>query len=268
MKLVIAEKPSVAQFIAKVLGAGDHQNGCRMGNGYIVSWCFGHLVEFATADDYDPKYRHWNVKDLPIVPDSWKYAVPSDKAKQLNILSGLMADKRVDGLVCATDAGREGELIFRLVVAHCGCQKPVQRLWISSMEGSAIREGFRILKDDSEYDAALCRAQADWIVGINATRLFSVLYHTTLNVGRVQSPTLAILVQREAEIADFTQIPFYTVELDCGNFKAFGDRMPKKPAGKNCAASKALRPDHPPARRQPDIGIHGPADSGLYPKPP
>lgn len=234
MKLVIAEKPSVAQSIAKVLGAAGREDGCLLGNGYIVSWCFGHLVELAPADAYDPKYRRWNTKDLPIVPENWKYDVPSDKAKQLRILSGLMADKRVDSLVCATDAGREGELIFRLVVHHCGCKKPVQRLWISSMEDSAIREGFRSLKSDSEYDrlydAALCRAWADWIVGINATRLFSVLYYTTLNVGRVQSPTLAMLVQREAEIAAFNKTPFYTVELDCGNFIASGDRMPEKQA--------------------------------------
>lgn len=241
MKLVIAEKPSVAQSIAKVLGAAGREDGCLVGNGYIVSWCFGHLVELAAADSYDPKYRRWNTKDLPIVPESWKYAVPPDKAKQLKILSGLMADKRVDSLICATDAGREGELIFRLVVEHCGCQKPVQRLWISSMEDSAIREGFRALKDDSEYDrlydAALCRARADWIVGINATRLFSVLYHTTLNVGRVQSPTLAMLVQREAEIAAFTKTPFYTVELDCGDFTASGDRMPEKRAAEEIRAA-------------------------------
>lgn len=234
MKLVIAEKPSVAQSIAKVLGAVGREDGCLVGNGYIVSWCFGHLVELAPADSYDPKYRRWNTKDLPIIPENWKYAVPPDKAKQLKILSGLMADKRVDGLVCATDAGREGELIFRLVAEHCGCQKPVQRLWISSMEDSAIREGLQILKDDAEcdrlYDAALCRARADWIVGINATRLFSVLYHTTLNVGRVQSPTLAMLIQREAEIAAFKKTPFYTVELDCGSFKASGDRMEKRTA--------------------------------------
>ncbi len=229
MKLVIAEKPSVAQSLAKVLGAAGRENGCLVGNDSIVSWCFGHLVELASADAYDPKYKRWNTKDLPIVPGNWKYTVPPGKAKQLEILSGLMADKRVDSLVCATDAGREGELIFRLVTEHCGCKKPVQRLWISSMEDSAIREGFRNLKNDSEYNrlyaAALCRARADWIVGINATRLFSVLYRTTLNVGRVQSPTLAMLVQREAEIAAFRKTPFYTVELNCGNFTAAGEKL-------------------------------------------
>lgn len=234
MKLVIAEKPSVAQSIAKVLGAASREDGCLVGNGYIVSWCFGHLVELASADAYDPRYAKWVLNDLPIIPENWKYVVSADKGKQLKILSGLMSDKRVDGLVCATDAGREGELIFRLVVQHCGCRKPVQRLWISSMEDSAIKAGFQQLKDDAEYDrlydTALCRARADWIVGINATRLFSVLYHTTLNVGRVQSPTLAMLVQREAEIAAFNKTPFYTVELDCGNFIASGDRMPEKQA--------------------------------------
>jgi DNA topoisomerase-3 len=232
MKLVIAEKPSVAQSIAKVLGAADREDGCLVGNGYIVSWCFGHLVELASADAYDPRYAKWVLNDLPIIPKNWKYVVSANKGKQLKILSGLMSDKRVDGLVCATDAGREGELIFRLVVQHCGCRKPVERLWISSMEDSAIKAGFQQLKDDAEYDrlygAALCRARADWIVGINATRLFSVLYHTTLNVGRVQSPTLAMLVQREAEIAAFRKMPFYTVELDCGNFTASGERLADK----------------------------------------
>lgn len=234
MKLVIAEKPSVAQSIAKVLGVSERKDGCLAGSGYIVSWCFGHLVELAPADAYNPRYAKWATEDLPIVPEKWKYIVPADKGKQLKILSGLMADKRVDGLICATDAGREGELIFRLVVEHCGCTKPVQRLWISSMEDSAIKEGFHILKGSSEYDrlydAALCRERADWIVGINATRLFSVLYHKTLNVGRVQSPTLAMLVQREAEIAAFTKTPFYTVELDCGNFKAASERIADKKA--------------------------------------
>ena len=232
MKLVIAEKPSVAQSIAKVLGATSREDGCLVGNGYIVSWCFGHLVELAPADAYNPHYAKWVLNDLPIVPKNWKYVVSADKGKQLKILSGLMSDKRVDGLVCATDAGREGELIFRLVVQHCSCRKPVQRLWISSMEDSAIKAGFQHLKGDAEYDrlydAALCRARADWIVGINATRLFSVLYHTTLNVGRVQSPTLAMLVQREAEIAAFRKTPFYTVELDCGNFTASGERLADK----------------------------------------
>ena len=173
MKLVIAEKPSVAQSIAKVLGATSREDDCLVGNGYIVSWCFGHLVKLAPADAYDPRYAKWVLNDLPIIPENWK------KGKQLKILSGLMSDKRVDGLVCATDAGREGKLIFRLVVQHCGCQKPVQRLWISSMEGSAIKAEFQHLKGDAEYnrlyDAALCRARADWIIGINATRLLSVL---------------------------------------------------------------------------------------------
>jgi DNA topoisomerase-3 len=238
---VISEKPSVAQSIAKVLGADVRKDGCLSGSGYIVSWCFGHLVELAPADAYDPRYEKWAVEDLPIVPENWQYVVPSDKGKQLKILSGLIADKEVDGLICATDAGREGELIFRLVYEHCGCTKPVQRLWISSMEESAIKEGFQTLKDSAEYDrlydAALCRARADWLVGINATRLFSVLYRTTLNVGRVQTPTLAMLVQREAEIAAFKKIPFYTVELDCECFKATGDKLADRKAAEEIRAA-------------------------------
>ena len=234
MRLVISEKPSVAQSIAAVLGAKQRGDGYLEGNGYLVSWCLGHLAELASADAYDEKYAKWRREDLPILPENWKSVLSRDKQKQFDILRSLMRRDDVEEVIDACDAGREGELIFRLVTEHCGCKKPVQRLWISSMEDSAIREGFRNLKSDSEYDrlydAALCRARADWIVGINATRLFSVLYRTTLNVGRVQSPTLAMLVQREAEIAAFRKTPFYTVELNCGNFTATGDRMPEKQA--------------------------------------
>ena len=239
MRLVIAEKPAVARSIAAVLGSNDRIDGYLQGGGYLVSWCVGHLLELAPADAYDPRYAKWKHEDLPILPERWQYVVSKDKRKQLNVLRGLMARKDVDGIICATDAGREGELIFRLVYTYCGCQKPVQRLWISSLEESAIAGGFQNLKDGSAYNnlyqAALCRAQADWLVGINATRLFSVLYHRTLNVGRVMTPTLAMIVQREADIAAFKKEPFYTVELDCNSFTASSDKLGDK------AAAEAIR---------------------------
>ena len=232
MKLVITEKPSVARSIAEVLGAAVKGNGCLSSAEHIISWCVGHLIELAPADTYDPKYAKWRREDLPILPDRWQYVVPKAKEKQLNVLRDLMARKDVDGIICATDAGREGELIFRIVYAYCGCTKPVQRLWISSMEESAIAQGFQTLKDGAAYDnlyqSALCRAQADWLVGINATRLFSVLYGQTLNVGRVQSPTLAMLVQREAAIAAFNPTPFYSVTIALNGFAATSDRLEDK----------------------------------------
>lgn len=241
MRLVIAEKPSVAQSIAAVIGAKERKDGCLQGGGYLVSWCVGHLIELAPADAYDEKYAKWRREDLPILPERWQYVVTKDKEKQLNILRGLMARMDVDGIICATDAGREGELIFRLVYTYCGCKKPVQRLWISSMEESAISEGFRALKDGTAYDnlyqSALCRAQADWLVGINATRLFSVLYGQTLNVGRVQSPTLAMLVRREAEIAAFRPTPFYNVLIALNGFAATGDRLRDKTAAEKILAA-------------------------------
>lgn len=248
MKLVIAEKPSAAQAIAKVLGAAIRKDGCLVGSGYIVSWCVGHLVELAQADAYNEKYAQWTYEDLPIVPEHWQYAVPKYKAKQLNVLRGLMADKEVDTIVCATDAGREGELIFRLVYDSCQCKKPVQRLWISSMEESAIVKGFKTLRRGSDYEnlyqAALCRSQADWLVGINATRLFSVLYRRTLNIGRVMTPILAMIVHREAAIDAFTPEPFYTVHLDCGSFTATGDKLKEKSTAESfcsaCAGNDAL----------------------------
>ena len=222
MNLVIAEKPSVAQSIAAVLGATKRQDGYLEGNSYIVSWCVGHLVELATADTYDERYAKWEYTDLPILPESWQYSISKGKEKQMNILKELANRKDVAVITSATDAGREGELIFRLVYEKIGCKKPVKRLWISSMEESAISEGFKALRDSTYYDAlyqaALCRAKADWIVGINATRLFSVLYGQTLNVGRVMSPTLAMIVEREAAISAFKPEPFYTVQLDCGTF--------------------------------------------------
>lgn len=232
MKLVLAEKPSVAQSIAKVLGANKRSDGYLEGNGYLVSWCVGHLVELAQPEAYDEKYGKWVYNDLPIFPTDWKYEVSSATKKQFAILKKLMARDDVASLVCATDAGREGELIFRLVYHQCRCKKPVERLWISSMEDSAIQEGFDNLRPGTEYDAlyeaALCRERADWIVGINATRLFSTLYGQTLNVGRVMTPTLAMTVMREAAISAFRPEPFYTVQLSLGSFTATSERFKKK----------------------------------------
>ena len=232
MKLVLAEKPSVAQSLAKVLGVTNRQDGYLEGNGYIVSWCVGHLVELAQPEAYDERYGKWTYGDLPILPDDWKYEVSAGTRKQFGILKKLMARDDVVSLVCATDAGREGELIFRLVYHQCHCKKPFERLWISSMEDSAIMEGFENLKPGTEYDAlyeaALCRERADWIVGINATRLFSTLYGQTLNVGRVMTPTLAMAVMREAAISAFKSEPFYTVQLTMDGFTASSDRLKKK----------------------------------------
>ena len=232
MKLVIAEKPSVAMSLAAVLGANEKKDGYMEGGGYLVSWCVGHLLELAQPEAYGEQYARWRYGDLPILPEEWKYEVPKDKKKQLDLLCRLMKDKRVESVVCATDAGREGELIFRLVYEHAGCKKPMERLWISSMEDAAIRDGFERLHPGSDYDklydAAVCRTEADWLVGINATRLFSVLYGVTLNVGRVMSPTLALLVQREADIQAFTSKPFYVPEITCGGFTASGEKLSGK----------------------------------------
>ena len=229
MKLVIAEKPSVAMSLAAVLGANEKKDGYLEGNGYLVSWCVGHLLELAQPEAYKEQYAKWRYADLPILPTAWKYEVPKDKKKQLDLLCRLMKDSRVDSVVCATDAGREGELIFRLVYQYAKCKKPLERLWISSMEDAAIRDGFEHLRPGSSYDnlfdAALCRAGADWLVGINATRLFSVLYGVTLNVGRVMSPTLALLVQREAQIRNFKSKSFYVPEITCSGFTASGERQ-------------------------------------------
>ena len=232
MKLVIAEKPSVAMSLAAVLGATERKDGYLEGSGYLVSWCVGHLLELAQPEAYKEQYTKWRYEDLPILPENWKYEVPKDKKKQLALLCRLMKDKRVDSVVCATDAGREGELIFRLVYEYAGCNKPMERLWISSMEDAAIREGFDHLRPGSDYDklydAAVCRAGADWLIGINATRLFSVLYGVTLNVGRVMSPTLALLVQRESDIESFISKPFYVPEITCGGFTASGEKMTER----------------------------------------
>ena len=233
MRLVIAEKPSVAQSIAAVLGAKVRHDGYLEGGGYIVSWCFGHLAELADAAVYNAEYAKWTLAELPIVPASFRFSVRSDKKKQFDLLRELMRREDVTEVVNACDAGREGELIFRTVYSLAGCTKPILRLWISSMEDDAIRSGFQQLKSGREYDglhqSALCRAKADWLVGINATRFFSLTYGRTLNIGRVMSPTLALLVQRETEISAFVPETFYTVQLDCG-FIAATDRMKDKNA--------------------------------------
>ena len=229
VQLVIAEKPSVARSIAAVIGATEKQTGYWQGGGYLVSWCIGHLVSFAEAGQYDEKYCKWRYEDLPILPQPWQFIVPDEKKQQFEIVRALLNRPDVDSVTAATDAGREGELIFRFVYQMAGCTKPVKRLWISSMEDSAIREGFANLRPDSDYDAlyqsALCRAKADWLVGINATRLFSVLYHKTLTVGRVQTPTLKMLVDRDAKILRFQKEKYYTVGIQSGSLKANSERI-------------------------------------------
>ena len=229
MKLVITEKPSVARSIAAVIGATEKQTGYWQGGGYLVSWCIGHLVSFAEAGQYDEKYCKWRYEDLPILPQSWQFIVPDEKKQQFEIVRALLNRPDVDSVTAATDAGREGELIFRFVYQMAGCTKPVKRLWVSSMEDAAIREGFANLRPDSDYDAlyqsALCRAKADWLVGINATRLFSVLYHKTLTVGRVQTPTLKMLVDRDAKILRFQKEKYYTVGIQSGGMRADSKRL-------------------------------------------
>ena len=228
MRVILAEKPSVAQSIAAVLGADQKKNGYLQGENDLVSWCIGHLIELAPPEIYDARYAKWRREDLPIVPSVWESVVSDGTKKQFAVLKELLNRADVDEVVCATDAGREGELIFRMAYEKTGCAKPVKRLWISSLEESAIREGFRALKPGTVYDAlyraALCRARADWLVGINGTRLYSRLYGTKLNVGRVMTPTLAMLVQREQEIAAFRVEPFYIVQFSCG-FLAQSGRM-------------------------------------------
>ena len=228
-QLVIAEKPSVARSIAAVIGATEKQTGYWQGGGYLVSWCIGHLVSFAEAGQYDEKYCKWKYEDLPILPQPWQFIVPDEKKQQFEVLRALLNRPDVDSVTAATDAGREGELIFRFVYQMAGCTKPVKRLWVSSMEDAAIREGFANLRPDSDYDAlyqsALCRAKADWLVGINATRLFSVLYHKTLTVGRVQTPTLKMLVDRDAKILRFQKEKYYTVGIQSGSLKADSGRI-------------------------------------------
>ena len=223
----------MAMSLSKVLGARSRKDGYVEGNGWLVSWCVGHLVELAPADAYDPRYSKWAYDDLPIIPQPWQFQVLPDTRKQFNILCQLMSRDDVDTVICATDAGREGELIFRLTYDLCKCTKPVKRLWISSMEESAIRKGFDNLADGQKYDnlyaAALCRAKADWLIGINGTRLFTTLYKgKTLNVGRVLTPTLTLLAEREAAIEHFKKEKFYTVELDAQGIRASSGKFNSK----------------------------------------
>lgn len=231
MKLVIAEKPSVARSIYPVLGANTKKNGYMEGNGYIVSWCFGHLVSLYYPNDYCDKWaeKPWNFGMLPMLPDTWKFKVSKDCKEQFNILKELLNDSKIDEVICATDADREGECIFRYVYNLSGCRKPVKRLWVSSLEESAIKDGFAKLKNGSEYDslyhAGFCRAKADWLVGMNGSRLFSIRYKNNLSLGRVQTPTLAMIVKRDYDVKNFVKQKYFTVELDCGLFKASSERI-------------------------------------------
>ncbi|HER0961074.1 TPA: DNA topoisomerase 3 [Streptococcus pyogenes] len=229
MKLVIAEKPSVAISIAKVIGANKKKDGYYEGNGYRVSWCVGHLIQMANPDAYDEKYAKWNMADLPIIPSDYKYEVAKSTRKQFNILKKLMNDKEIDAVINACDAGREGEAIFRFVYNEAKCKKKMKRLWISSMEDSAIKEGFDNLKDGKDYDnlfeSSQARAIADWLVGMNISRLYSCLYQQNYSVGRVQTPTLAMIVKRDDEIANFKKEKYYTVELSTNGFTLSTDRI-------------------------------------------
>ena len=244
MKLVITEKPSVAQTVAKVIGAYKREDGYIEGSGYIVSWCVGHLVELAQPQEYDEKYEKWRFADLPILPDEWKTVVSSATKEQYGVLKKLMHREDVDAVINACDAGREGEAIFRLVYEKAGCKKPMLRLWISSMEDTAIKAGFENLRPGSEYDrlysAASCRNKADWLVGINGTRLFTTQYGKKITVGRVQTPTLAMLVERKGQIENFTKEAYYKVYISGDGYKLTAEEQ------REGAAAKALaeRVDH------------------------
>ena len=229
MELVIAEKPSVALSIAKVIGAKNKKDGYYEGNGYRVSWCVGHLIQMANPDSYDEKYAKWNIDDLPIIPSEYQYEVAKATKKQFNTLKKLMNDKEIDTVINACDAGREGEAIFRLVYLQASCKKKMKRLWISSMEDSAIKDGFDKLKDGKDYDnlfeSAQARAIADWLVGMNISRLYSCLYKQNYSVGRVQTPTLSMIVKRDDEIANFKKEKYYTVELELNGFTLSTERI-------------------------------------------
>ena len=241
MKLIIAEKPSVAQTIAAALGVKEKKDGYIEGGGCLISWCVGHLVQLAEAAAYGEQYKKWSFESLPILPEEWQYAVDPDKGKQFKTLKELMHRADVSEVVNACDAGREGELIFRFVYGVAQCNKPMRRLWISSMEDAAIKAGFADLGDGRDYDAlyasALCRAKADWIIGINATRLFSCLYHKTLNVGRVQTPTLKMLVDRGEAISHFKKEKYYHVRLDLSGAEAASERISDKPGADTLKAA-------------------------------
>ena len=240
-RLVIAEKPSVAASIAAALGVKEKKDGYIEGGGYLISWCVGHLVELADAAAYGEQYKKWSYESLPILPEEWQYTVAADKEKQFKILKELMHRADVSEVVNACDAGREGELIFRFVYGVAKCNKPMRRLWISSMEDATIKAGFADLKDGRDYDAlyasALCRAKADWIIGINATRLFSCLYHKTLNVGRVQTPTLKMLVDRGEAISHFKKEKYYHVSLALSGAEAASERISDKPGADTLKAA-------------------------------
>ncbi len=230
MKLVIAEKPSVARAIAPVVGALDKKNGYTEGGGYIVSWCFGHLVGLKFPNDYNEKWADkWSFEQLPMIPDTWEFTLNKDCEEQFEILKKLLNDSSVDEVICATDADREGECIFRYVYNLSGSTKPVKRLWVSSLEETAIKDGLAKMKDGSEYDdlfaAGFSRAKADWLVGMNGSRLFSCRYRSLLNLGRVQTPTLAMIVKRDNDVKHFVKQKYFTVELNCGGFAASSERI-------------------------------------------
>jgi DNA topoisomerase-3 len=239
MKLIIAEKRSVGEAIASAIGVKEKKKGYMEGLNAIVSWCVGHLVEMAPPGAYNERFIKWRWEDLPILPEQWKYMVRDHAKEQMQVLNELMNRPDVESIICATDAGREGELIFRLVYNRAGCKKPVQRLWVSSMTEDAIRKGFQQMRPAQDYDrlyaAALCRQQADWLIGINASRIYSMLYNITLNIGRVMTPTLAMVVEREKAIANFVPEPFYTVELRC-SFTASTPRLKSKEEAERIAA--------------------------------
>ncbi len=242
MKLIIAEKPSVARAIYPILGANTKRGGYMEGNGYIVSWCFGHLVGLCMPNDYGEQWSgKWSFAQLPMLPEQWKFKIKSDCAEQFKVLKKLMNDSSVDEVICATDADREGECIFRYVYRLAGCRKPVKRLWVSSLEESAILDGMRKLKDgkayNSLYAAGFSRAKADWLVGMNASRLFSVRYRVPLNLGRVQTPTLAMIVKRDYDVAHFVKQKYFTVELNCGTFMASSVRIDDEAAAEKIAAT-------------------------------
>ena len=250
MQLVLTEKPSVAQSIAKVICHNAKRNdGYIEDRNYLVTWCVGHLVELASPQEYDDKYRRWSLDTLPVIPEEWKYLIKPETKKQFNTIKTLMGRKDVESVICATDAGREGELIFRLVYEQAQCRKPMKRLWISSMEESSIKDGFKNLKPgaafDNLYQSALCRQRADWLVGMNGTRFFTTLYGgRVLNVGRVQTPTLSMIVDRDSEIKNFQKEAYYQVELSLGGFKAISEKIKDKADAEHiagiCEASEAV----------------------------
>ena len=232
MKLIIAEKPSVALSIAKVVGASSRKDGYIQGNGYMVSWCVGHLIQMASPDKYDEKYAKWNLDDLPILPKDFKYEVSKNTKKQYGVLKKLLHLKEVDTVINACDAGREGELIFRLVYEEAKCKKPIKRLWISSMEDESIRKGIESLASGKDFEnlfeSAKSRAIADWLVGMNLSRLYSCLYNQNYSVGRVQTPTLSMIAERDSEITGFIKEPYYVVEIVTDDFSLSTERIDSK----------------------------------------